>query len=92
MRATQAETIAAMALAWMARDPDRLGTLLAASGLGPADIGARAGEAEFLGFVLDHLLGDEEAVMDFAAENGLPPDAPARARDALPGSQTPHWT
>jgi hypothetical protein len=88
----QAETIAATALAWLAGQPERLGVLMAASGLGPADLRARMGEPEFLGFVLDHLLGDEAAVLAFAAEAGLPPDAALRARIALPGAETPHWT
>ena len=92
MTPRDAETIAATALAWLASDPERLGTLLAASGLGPADLRARVAEPEFLGFVLDHLLGDEAAVLAFADAAGLPPDAALRARAALPGSAAPHWT
>jgi hypothetical protein len=90
--AAEAETIAATALAWLAGQPDRLGTLLAASGLAPADLRDRMAEPEFLGFVLDHLLGDEAGVLDFAADTGLPPDAAQRARMALPGAGVPHWT
>lgn len=92
MTAEQAETIAAQALAWLVNQPERLGTLLAASGLAPQDLRHRIREAEFLGFVLDHLLGDEAAVLDFASDTGLPPEAPLRARMALPGAATPHWT
>lgn len=53
---------------------------------------ARAGDPEFLGFVLDFLLSDEAALVAFAEESGLSPDRPLRARAALPGGQLPHWT
>lgn len=92
MTPAQAETIAATALAWLVSQPERLGVLLAASGLGPGDLRTRIAEPEFLGFVLDHLLGDEAAVLAFAADTGLPPDAALRARMALPGAAAPHWT
>jgi hypothetical protein len=53
---------------------------------------ARAGDPEFLGFVLDFLLSDEAALLDFARETEIPPDRPLRARAALPGGALPHWT
>lgn len=92
MTPAQAETIAATALAWLVGQPERLGVLLAASGLGPGDLRARIAEPEFLAFVLDHLLGDEAAVLAFTADTGLPPDTALRARMALPGAAAPHWT
>lgn len=87
-----AERLALDALGWMAGQPEVLGALLAASGAGPADLRTMAREPEFLGFVLEHLLADEAALLAFAAEAGIDPTLPARARAALPGGEQPHWT
>ncbi|MEO1000355.1 MAG: DUF3572 family protein, partial [Pseudomonadota bacterium] len=70
----------------------RLGAFLASAGAGPADLRARAGDPAFLGFVLDFLLADEEAVRAFTSGAGHAPDAVLRARAALPGGDAPHWT
>jgi hypothetical protein len=80
------------ALIWMAGRPDVLGAFLAASGAGPAELRARAADPEFLGFVLDHVLGSDALTADFAAHAGVAPDRPARARAALPGGNSPDWT
>lgn len=92
MKAAQAETLAAQALAWIAADEEALGALMGAAGLAPQDLRARAGEPEFLGFVLDFVLEDEMRVLDLAAALGLPPEQVASARAALPGGDTPFWT
>lgn len=92
MTQAEAETLAAEALLWLSQEPERLGTLLGASGLAAADLRAGLGEPAFLGFVLDHLLGDEAAVLAFAAETGRSPQAALAARAALPGGDAPHWT
>jgi len=63
-----AEALALHALAFLAEDPERLGRFLALTGIGPADLKARAGEPEFLGGVLDHLLGDERLLLAFSKE------------------------
>jgi Protein of unknown function (DUF3572) len=42
--------------------------------------------------VLDHLLGDDQAVMAFCDAHGLPYTAPLAARSVLPGGETLHWT
>jgi hypothetical protein len=91
---TEAEAIALAreALIWLAARPEALGAFLAASGAGPGDIRARAADPEFLGFVLDHVLASEEWTRDFAAEAGVAPDRPARARAVLPGGYAPDWT
>src|SRR5437773_1706072 len=62
-----AEALALHALAFLAEDPERLGRFLALTGIGPADLKARAGEPEFLGGVLDHLLSDERLLLDILA-------------------------
>ena len=63
-----------------------------AGGAGPADVRARAGEPEFLGFVLDFLLTEEAALVAFARAENIRPEAPMLARAALPGGALPHWT
>ncbi len=92
MARPQAEALAVQALVWMAGDADLIGRFLAMSGAGPADLRARAGEPEFLGFVLDFLLSDEAALIAFAAAEQIRPDLPMRARAALPGGALPNWT
>lgn len=92
MTPAQAEGLAISALGWIAAREDLLGALMAAAGLSPAELRRRAAEPEFLGFVLDFLLEDEASTVAFAAEAGVAPDAPLRARAALPGGGVPHWT
>lgn len=92
MRQAEAVALAQEALVWLAGQPEALGAFLAASGAAPAELRGRAGDPEFLGFVLDFVLGSEEGVRDFAAAAGIPPDRPARARAALPGGDAPEWT
>ncbi len=92
MNTEHAADLARDALIWLAGHPDELGTFLAASGAGADTIGARAGDPEFLGFVLDFLLGADEMVLGFAAETGHAPDSILRARAALPGGALPDWT
>lgn len=88
----EAIEIAQSALLWFLADPERIGGLLGVSGLSPGDLRRRAGEAEFLGFVLDHLMSEDDWLLAFTEETGLPPDVPLRARASLPGGATPHWT
>ena len=85
MNRDAAETIALKALAFIAADESALQGLLAASGIDAAALAAGAGDAEMLAGVLDHLLADEPRLLDFCAEVGLAPEAPARARASLPG-------
>ncbi len=92
MRREEAETTALSALSWLAGEPERLGAFLAASGAAPGDLRQRAGEPEFLGFVLDWILQDEAAVIDFSEAAGLRPETALRARAALPGGDAPDWT
>lgn len=87
-----AEALALEALAWLAEDPERIGPFLGAAGASAGELRARAGEAEFLGFVLDFLLADEAALLAFCDAAGRPYEAPMRARAALPGGDLPHWT
>lgn len=87
-----AETLAAQALAWLAGDPERLTFFLQSSGLSPSELMARAGEAQILGAVLDHLMTSDALVMAFCDAMGLSYLAPQAARQALPGGAQYHWT
>jgi hypothetical protein len=88
----RAAAIGQEALIWLAGEPEALSRFLALSGLGPADLRAGASDPEFLGFVLDFLLGNDAEVLAFATDAGLPPDMVMRARAALPGGDAPSWT
>jgi hypothetical protein len=78
-----AERLGIQALGFLAADPARLAGFLAASGYHPAEIRARAGSAEFLAGVLDHLLGDESLLLVFTSEAGIDPKHVASARRTL---------
>lgn len=85
-------TIARDALLWLLEDPERVAGFLGASGLSPTELRARAGDADMLGAVLDHVMSEDDWVIAFARETDHPPQALEAARAALPGGDTPHWT
>ena len=70
----EAERIAALALAFLAEDPNRLGRLVAESGIAPADLGRSAGSLEVAVAVIDHLMGNESLLLTFAANHRIPPE------------------
>lgn len=80
------------ALIWLSNEPEALGAFLGASGIAPDEVRLRAAEPEFLGFVLDFLLGDEPMLLAFCRDTGVAPTWPASARAILPGGDLPHWT
>lgn len=92
MKPAAAAEVGRQALIWLAGRPEAMGAFLDASGADPAELRARAADPEFLGFVLDFLLQSDAFVLDFAAEAGIPPETPARARAALPGGAVPDWS
>ena len=83
--ANSARSLAVSALAFIAADSDRLNRFLNLTGLGPHNLRTAAADPAFLGSVLDYLVGDEELLVQFAAEAGLKPEAVARAHAALRG-------
>jgi hypothetical protein len=83
--ASSANEIAVQALVFMAEDNERLGRFLALSGLDPRTIREAARDPGFLVGVLDHLMGDEQLLVAFAAGSGLRPQDIAHARAALAG-------
>jgi hypothetical protein len=87
-----AETVALRALAWLSEKDDLLQVFMGATGLGIADLRSRAGDPELQAAVLDFLLMDDAWVVSFCESCGLPPQAPAAARAALPGGAQMHWT
>ena len=91
MKPEHAVAIGQDALIWLAGQPEALSALLATTGLAPEDMRARADDPEFLGFVLDFVLGSDATVLEFARAAGLDLTAAARAR-ALLGGATPNWT
>ncbi|WP_118135893.1 DUF3572 domain-containing protein [Oceanicella sp. SM1341] len=86
------EEIALAAFSWLLEDPERAGAFLGWSGTDPSELAGRLEDPVFLGFVLDFLLTEDWQVCDFCAAAGLPPEAPMRARQALPGGDLPAWT
>ncbi|MEO0821779.1 MAG: DUF3572 domain-containing protein [Pseudomonadota bacterium] len=87
-----AETLALQALAWLAAQEEPAQRFLAASGAGIDDLRSRAGDPEFLGFVLDFLLSEEESLLAFAESARCAPESVMRARAGLPGGAVPNWT
>jgi hypothetical protein len=92
LSAENAETIGLQCLAWLAGNDDLLPVFLGSTGLGADDLRARAQEPEFLGSVLDFVLMNDIWVIGFCTSCGLTNDTPMRARAALPGGETMHWT
>jgi hypothetical protein len=71
------------ALAWLAREPERLQRFVALSGLGPDNLRDAAATPGFLAAILDYLASNENLLIAFARESGHKPDAVARAIEAL---------
>lgn len=86
LNAETAEIVAIKVLSFIADDPARLERFFAATGLTPQEVKIRAGDADFLGGVLDFLLADEPLVLQFADHAGLDPGIVLTARAALPGA------
>lgn len=75
------------ALTFLAGEPERLGRFLASTGIGPADLMARAADPALLARILDHVLADESLLHLCAAETGVPVERIVAARLRLPGGQ-----
>jgi hypothetical protein len=86
----EAEAIAAQGLAFLAEEGQRFARFLALTGLQVNDVGARAGSAELLGAVLEHLAGDESLLLVFAASARVAPETVAEALAVLQGGAPPH--
>jgi Protein of unknown function (DUF3572) len=84
----EAEIIALRALAFLATDADRLGRFMALCGVSPAELRGAAGNRQFLGGILTHLLQDESLLLTFTADAELDPRLPAMAAELLNGSES----
>lgn len=84
----QAEVIALQALAWLIADENLAGRFLAMTGCDGQSLRQRAGQPEVLGSVLDFLLDNEPALLDFTQSAHMAPDTIGRARQRLPGAMT----
>ncbi len=82
-----AEELAIQALTFLAAYPVRLGSFLAATGIGPSQIRAASGEPGFLAGVLDFLASDDRLIVDFGAATGADPADVARAYATLSGAR-----
>jgi hypothetical protein len=87
-----AQIVALQVLAWLAADDELLPAFLNATGAGLGELRARAGDVDFQGAILDFLMMDDQWVVAFCDQHGLPYTAPQAARAALPGGEPVHWT
>ena len=83
----QAEMLAIQALGFIAEGPERLGRFLDLTGIPVEHIRAAARERGFLAGVLEHMLGDENLLIAFAASAGIDPGMIARALSVLGGPE-----
>ena len=79
----KAETIALMALGYIAEDPARLMSFSDASGIGLADLKARTDDPDMLAAVLVHVMSDDAGLLMFSANAGIRPEDVARALTVL---------
>jgi uncharacterized protein DUF3572 len=82
-----AEILAIQALSFIAEDAERLSRFLAVTGLEAQSLRDAAREPNFLLGVLDHLVGDERLLTQFATQHELTPEVVTRARDLLAGAR-----
>ena len=78
-----AEIVAIQALSFIAADPERLGSFLAESGIGPETLRGAASDPAFLAHVLDFIMRDDATVKAFASVSKLHPTNIAAAHQAL---------
>jgi hypothetical protein len=79
------ESIAVLALTFLAADSDRLQRFLSVTGLGPHNLRAAAAASGFHASVLGYLAADDALVVRFATEAGLAPEDVVRATAVLEG-------
>jgi Protein of unknown function (DUF3572) len=82
----QPQVIALKALAYLANDDERLSYFLVSTGMDLQDLKEHAGDMNVLAGLLDHILADENLLLDFAGTACLRPESILRARRSLPGA------
>ena len=83
-----AETIALMALSYVAERDTVMKQMVVQTGIAPVTLHRRASDPELLAGVLDFLLSSETLLLDFCEAKKLSPDIIARVRQKLPGGIT----
>ena len=78
-----AEWVAIHALTFLAADVGRLGRFLSLTGVGPQAMMTARDDPAILGSVLEYMLGDEPLLLEFAANQSLPPEQVQTAWDIL---------
>ena len=81
----QAETFALTALGWLAGHDELLPVFLGATGASLSDVKTRAGDADFLGSVLDFVMMDDAWVIEMCDALAVPYETVQTARAGLPG-------
>ena len=84
-----AASLSISALSWIAADGELMSRFLALTGIEPGQIRAAAVEPGFMAGVLDFLLAHEPTLLRFCDENGVQPEAVARAQVQLGGGAVP---
>lgn len=92
MTPEQAELIALKGLAWLATNEELCPVFLGASGGSVDDMRDRATDPAFQAAVLEFITMDDAWVVTFCDSIDLGYDQPLRARYALPGAESVHWT
>ncbi|MCZ4353722.1 DUF3572 domain-containing protein [Roseovarius aestuarii] len=86
------ETIALRCLAWLIAHDELRDVFMGATGASEQDVRQGAQDPAFLGAVLDFVMMNDNWVLDFCGQAGLPGEALMQARQTLPGGQEAHWT
>ena len=92
MQQEQAEVIALQGLAWLAANEELCPVFLGATGGSVDDLRDRATDPAFQVAVLEFITMDDAWVIAFCDSIELAYDKPLRARYALPGAESVHWT
>ncbi|KAA9005704.1 DUF3572 domain-containing protein [Histidinibacterium aquaticum] len=92
MNADRAETVAILALGWLASNDELGPVFLGSTGASAEDMRRGATDPAFLASVLEFLTMDDAWVTAFCDATGVGYDEPLRARYTLPGAEQVHWT
>lgn len=92
MSPERAETIALLALGWLAANDEIGPVFLGSTGASAEDLRGRATDPAFQASVLEFLTMDDAWVVEFCDAQGLSYEDPLMARYALPGAEQVHWT
>jgi hypothetical protein len=80
------QVIALKALAFLASNEEHLNYFLASSGMDLQDVKELAGNENMLAGLLDHILQDENLLLEFSTSLDCKPGMIVQARNSLPGA------